>query len=72
MLDYWLDNSLYSGWKKPPKEFREDRDVIAADFKYYRALGIHDLATFACYLGEDYIELYGEPDISAFAAELAK
>ena len=20
-LDYWLDNSLYSNWKKPPKEF---------------------------------------------------
>ena len=72
VLDYWLDNSLYSGWKKPPKEFHEDRDVIAADFKYYRALGIHDLSTFACYLGEDYIELYGEPDISGFAAELKK
>ena len=70
VLDYWLDNSLYSGWTKPPKPFSEDRDVVHADIAYYRTLGFTDMSTFACYLGPDYIELHGMPDITGFAAEL--
>lgn len=70
VLDYWLDNSLYSGWTKPPKPFTEDKDVVAADIAYYRDLGFTDMSTFACYLGPDYIALHGEPDVTGFAAEL--
>lgn len=67
VLDYWLDNSLFSDWKKPPKPFAPDAPVIHADFDYYRALGFSDFSCFACYLGEDYKELHGEPDIAPFA-----
>lgn len=70
VLDYWLDNSLYSGWTKPPKPFTEDKDVVKADIAYYKDLGFTDMSTFACYLGPDYIELHGDPDITGFAAEL--
>ena len=66
-LDYWLDNSLFSNWTKPPKAFVADEAVIHADFEYYKSLGFTDISTFACYLGADYIELHGEPDITAFA-----
>ena len=66
-LDYWLDNSLFSNWTKPPQPFTADADVIHADFDHYRALGFRDISTFACYLGEDYIALHGEPDITPFA-----
>ena len=66
VLDYWLDNSLFSNWTKPPKVFTPDEAVIQADFAYYRALGFSDISTFACYLGADYIELHGEPDIVPF------
>ncbi len=64
VLDYWYDNSFYSKYKKPPAKFIPDKFVIEADFKYYTSLGIRELAGFACYLGADYEELYGEPDIS--------
>ena len=67
ILDYWYDNSLYSNYKKPPKEFSADVPVIEADFAYYRKLGFEDISSFACYFGDDYTELYGEVDISAFS-----
>ncbi len=34
----------------------------------YRALGFSEIATFACYLGADYEALYGQVDITPFAA----
>jgi len=67
VLDYWLDNSLFSEWKKPPMPFSADEKVIHADFDYYSNLGFRDISCFACYLGADYEELHGEPDIMAFA-----
>ncbi len=66
VLDYWYDNSLFSGYKKPPKLFCPDKSVIAADTAYYRSLGFEEISCFACFLGEDYEALYGEPDISDF------
>ena len=65
-LDYWYDNSLFSKWKKPPQPFAVDREVLKDDAAFYRSLGIEDLSSFACYLGKDYEELYGAPDVSAF------
>lgn len=64
VLEYWYDNSLFSKWKKPPVSFIPDNDAILEDYAFYRALGFRTLSSFACFLGEDYIELYGEPDLS--------
>ena len=66
VLEYWLDNSLFSGWKKPPKEFKADDEKIKKEVAEYASLGFEIISTFGCFLGEDYEELYGEPDISAF------
>ena len=66
VLEYWLDNSLFSGWKKPPKAFAADAEAIRADIAEYRSLGFDTVATFGCFLGEDYEALYGEPDITPF------
>ncbi len=70
VLDYWYDNSYYSGYKKPPKEFKPDKSVIEADLAYYTSIGFREIAGFACYLGEDYEALYGEPDINDIGAFL--
>ena len=61
-LDYWLDNSLFSGWKKPPREFHMERDVLRQDAAYYEKLGFGWITTFACYLGKEYTDLYPEPE----------
>ena len=66
VLEYWLDNSLFSKWKKPPQPFVLDVPVLRDDLDFYEKLGFEDMTVFACYLGEDYAELHGEPQIDAY------
>ena len=65
-LDYWVDNSFFSKWRKPPKRFVPETRVILADTDRYRRLGFETISSFACFLGDDYERLWGEPDLSAF------
>lgn len=66
-LEYWLDNSMYSRQVKPPKYFEWNRDVTAADLAFYEEQGFEAAMTFACFLGEDYEELYGSfPNIEEY------
>ena len=66
VLEYWFDNSLYSRWTKPPRQFCPTNDVIRSDIKFYREIGFTDISSFACYLGDDYESRWGAPDVSAF------
>jgi len=66
VLEYWIDNSMYSNYTKPPKILNVDPEQVKKDIAYYKALGIEDITTFGCYLGQDYEELYGEPDIRCY------
>ncbi|MBQ1217683.1 MAG: DUF4838 domain-containing protein [Clostridia bacterium] len=66
VLEYWYDNSLFSRWKKPPKQMFPKNHLIPADLAFYRSLGFEDIASFACFLGEDYEALYGDFDLSAY------
>lgn len=67
VLEYWYDNSLLSEWKKPPRKFTPDGQKIKEEIAEYEALTPSYISSFACFLGEDYEELYGEADLSAFA-----
>lgn len=67
VLEYWYDNSMYSDWQKPPKEFTLDKSSMDADIAYYRETGFEHISSFACFLGEDYESLYGSADITPFA-----
>lgn len=66
VLEYWYDNSLFSRWTKPPKKFAVNAYVMRTDVVWYRELGFESIASFACYLGDDYEKLWGEPDVSDF------
>lgn len=66
ILEYWYDNSMFSGWKKPPKAMSVDNEMIVDDASFYRELGFENIGSFACFLGSDYEQLHGEPDLSAF------
>jgi len=72
VLEYWYDNSLFSGWKKPPKKFTLDRDGMEKNIAEYKNIGFSEISTFACYLGNDYTELYGDVDIAPFAECIAE
>lgn len=71
VLEYWMDNSLFSGWKKPPKPFTLDAEVMKRDVDFYRSLGLEDLTSFGCYLGPDYEELYGPVSLAEYGRILA-
>lgn len=66
VLEYWMDNSLYSKWTKPPKQFALDEDVMQADVKAYREMGFESITSFGCFLGWDYRELWGEPPVKRY------
>ncbi len=66
VLEYWYDNSLFSGWKKPPRRFVLDREGMERDIAQYRELGFECISSFACYLGEDYEALYGKVGFEPF------
>ena len=66
LLEYWYDNSLFSGWKKPPKEFTLDKEAMQRDIRTAKETGFEYISTFACFLGEDYEELFGAPDYMPF------
>lgn len=67
ILEYWFDNLLFSQYKKPPKRFHPINEIVRNDIAYYQNIGFEDVASFACYLGDDYEWLWGPPDVSAFA-----
>jgi hypothetical protein len=64
-LEYWLDDSMYSGWRKPAQPLKWSDDVVAADVDLYAARGLRHVTTFAVYLDADYVARYGFPDAVA-------
>ena len=72
ILEYWYDNSMYSGWKKPPKEFFLNREALEQDIAGYKKSGAQQIASFACFLGPDYEALYAPVDITPFVAAIGK
>jgi hypothetical protein len=61
VLEYWLDVSRFSGWRRPAKKLPWNRDVFLADLDTYAQRGVRHVTSFACYIDADYVRLYGEP-----------
>ena len=63
ILEYWLDESMFSKWKRDrlvPNPFRTAE--CARDIYKYRSMGASDITTFATWLYGDYIRQYGSTD----------
>ncbi len=65
-LEYWLDASMYSNWKRPSLKIPFDSDKIASDLKFYRDHGIRHITSFAVYVDADYLKLHGEPPLAEY------
>ena len=73
VLEYWFDNSLFSHWKKPPVRFHLQGETMRREIGTYRRLGFDAVASFACFLGEDYEALYGESvDVEPFSKAIGE
>ena len=58
VLEYWLDVSLFSGWKKPAVKLPWNREVFESDIDTYASFGIRSVTSFAVYIDDKYIEAH--------------
>jgi hypothetical protein len=71
VLEYWLDVSLFSSWKKPAVRLDFDERILRDDLKTYAERGIRSVTTFAVFIDADYVKRHGEPPIQAYGTALA-
>jgi hypothetical protein len=72
VLEYWLDVSLVSSWKKPAVRLDFDERILRDDLKAYAERGIRSVTTFAVFMDADYVKRHGEPPIQAYGKALAE
>ncbi|MBR2914502.1 MAG: DUF4838 domain-containing protein [Clostridia bacterium] len=70
VLEYWMDNSLFSGWKKPYVKLPFNREVLEKDVLFYRAKGFERITSFGCFLGEEYANQFGVPPVKEYGEVL--
>jgi hypothetical protein len=61
VLEYWLDVSRFSGWRRPAVKLPWRRDVVESDITTYGSRGIRHITSFAVYVDAEYHQRYGEP-----------
>ncbi|MDB4517047.1 DUF4838 domain-containing protein [Crocinitomicaceae bacterium] len=62
VLEYWLDVSRFSRWKRPGVKLPWNREVFVADVETYRTRGIRHVTTFAAWIDAKYRERFGDLD----------
>jgi hypothetical protein len=62
VLEYWLDVSRFSHWKKPAVKLPWNKDVFLADLQSYRKRGIRHITSFAVWIDGEYKQRFGELD----------
>lgn len=72
ILEYWMDNALYSNFKRPPVKVPFLADIAEQDIQTYTSYGIPNVKTFASFIGDEYISLHGTPPIKEYGDILAK
>ena len=65
VLEYWLDVSRFSKWKKPTVKLPWNKKVFIEDLDTYYSRGIRHITTFAVWTDADYLKRYGEPTFIA-------
>ena len=58
VLEYWLDVSLFSDWKKPAVKLPWNKKVFQQDIDTYAKRGIKHVTTFAAYIDDEYIKTH--------------
>jgi hypothetical protein len=72
VLEYWLDASLFSGWKRPALRLPWNGSVFVSDVETYRSRGIRHITSFAVYLDAEYVACYDEPPLDEYGAGLLR
>ncbi|HEO69978.1 MAG TPA: DUF4838 domain-containing protein, partial [Candidatus Hydrogenedentes bacterium] len=65
-LEYWLDASRFSQWKRPSVKIPWSREIMAADLDTYGGRGVRHITTFAVYVDAEYMAMHGEPPVEEY------
>ena len=60
VLEYWIDVSLFSRWQKPAVKLPWNKPVFEADIGLYAKMGIRNITSFAVFIDDKYLEMYGK------------
>jgi hypothetical protein len=72
-LEYWLDLSRFSGWKRENvKRLPWRDDVFRDDLRLYADRGIRHATTFAAWVDGEYVTRFGDPPLDAYGAGLRR
>ena len=67
ILEYWLDVSYFSHYRKPTMRPVVCRDLIKRDIEAYLSLGIRNFTTFAVYMDGEYLQKEGDAELCMYA-----
>ncbi|MCE9590989.1 MAG: hypothetical protein K8S99_10735 [Planctomycetes bacterium] len=70
VLEYWIDVSYWSNYRKPAKSVVPDADLLRRDIAVYASRGMQWVTSFACWMGEDYMSANGPMGVERYAAAL--
>ena len=71
VLEYWLDVSLASDWRKPAVELPWRPDVFITDLAVYKSRGLRNVTSFAVYMDSTYFAVYpGDKSLSDYGTIL--
>jgi len=72
VLEYWLDASMFSNWKRPVAKLPFSGARLNKDLKFYVLSGFSRITNFACWLDDDYIECFGVPPVKEYGTAVKK
>ncbi len=72
-LEYWLDVSRFSGWKREKTvEIPWRDDVFRDDLDAYARRGVRHVTTFAAWIDSDYVKRWGVAPVKAYGEGLCR
>jgi hypothetical protein len=70
VLEYWLDASMFSEWRRPARQVPFHPEVLEADLEFYEGLGFRSVTTFGVFLDAYYFATHGTPPIAEYGHAL--
>lgn len=71
VLEYWLDVSRFSRWRRPARPLTWNPAVVAADLAACAARGVRHFTSFAVWMDAAWVAQYGEPPLDDYGRLLA-
>lgn len=72
VLEYWMDASRYSNWRRPSVKAPFYGDVFRRDAAFYASLGFRSATSFGVFMDADYFARYGAPPVAEYGRILAE